>query len=348
MQTNLFELFSKISSSYYDIPIQPENLFTRADACEEFIHEHFLHGHKSSVFEVDFLERYKQQGKHEHTVSLYLLGLHLQGLFESEIKAYLVKYIPEVGKWYGPKEFKYFWYLTCLYHDAASCVEEMPNYCDLCCGYCPKRLFINKRVKKAIQYKMHTITNYCRYRKESGKQDHGIYGGMMLYRKLYKNFQVKTAGRTLPWKDENGLIWRDEQKDVFACVAGAIICHNMWTVSADDAEQVKKYHDMGLDELIISEEEDKRSINDYPLQFMLCLLDTIEPVKRFKKLSALEVLKNVSIEAKNREITIAWTARIKEQADFWDWMKNISTLKDWLRVDVSACKQDGECTITIQ
>jgi hypothetical protein len=122
----------------------------------------------------------------------------------------------------------------------------------------------------------------------------------------------------------------------------------MWTVNESDEAGVAKYHDLGLDKLIISKEEDKLSIDDYPLNFMLCLLDSIEPVKRFKKLSAREVLENVSIEAENGEITIAWTDKMKKQADFWDWMKNISTMKDWMQVDVSSCEREGEwCYVTV-
>jgi hypothetical protein len=334
--------------SYYDVSINAYELFCNKNACESFIHKHFLAGHKSIVLDIDFAEQYKQQGKHEHTVALYLLGLHLQKLFEPETKAYFEKYVPKVEDWYEPKDFMYFWYLTCLYHDVASCVERKPHDCNMCCGHCPKKYFPHMQGKQTIPYSKNTVINYCCYRKDNGKQDHGIYGSIILRQKLYKNFQDVTAGKTLPYTDKYGLVWREEQKDIFDCVAGTIICHNMWTVNASDAREAAQYHELGLDELIISKEEDKLSFKKYPFQFMLCLLDTIEPVKRFKKMSAREVLENVSIEAENDEITIAWTDKMKKQADFWDWMKNISTMKDWMQVDVSSCEREGEwCYVTV-
>lgn len=71
-------------------------------------------------------------------------------------------------------------------------------------------------------------------------------------------------------------------------------------------------------------------------------------VKRFKKLTAREVLENVSIEQIGRQIRVEWTDKIEQQPEFLKWMKNITTAKDWMLVDVSTCKQKEDwCYVTI-
>jgi len=215
-----------------------------------------------------------------------------------------------------------------------------------------KTIFASEKIPR---FSKKLVKNYCHYRISSGKQDHGIYGGILLYDKLVKNFNSKTKGHD--WKLQTdyvyeGLCWRREHLDHFAYVADAIICHNIWTVCSNDTESVKNYKKYHLDELIIdpsSTPEKRLSIEESPLQFMLCLLDTIEPVKRFSRLSAYEVLENISIKVTgDKSIRIAWNEIIKKESSFWDWMKNISGLKDWMLVDISQCQQEDDwCFVTI-
>ena len=81
------------------------------------------------------------------------------------------------------------------------------------------------------------------------------------------------------------------------------------------------------------------NINKYPLQFMLCLLDTIEPTKRFTSLLAYEILHKISIleDAEKSGFTIAWKDLSTENGEFENWHKNIMGLKDWMDVE---CKAD--------
>lgn len=360
---SLFESFkTKVPRwSYYDIEIDPARLFSQfnGDAhqnCREFINKHFRNGGKAVALRIPFDKEYEKEGKHEHTVVLYLLGLLFQEAFFSEIKKDLDMLRINTTGWYNRYDYMYTWYLTCLYHDTASCVEEAEGQTFPCCNHCivrGKNPYTNKTVfrQKKPRYSKETIKNYCFYRISNGKRDHGIHGGMMLYNKLCSNFKQMT--RDHKWEDNsvcmrNGLSLRREHLDHFAYVADAIICHNMWTVQETDVKGVEKYKKYRLDELIIHSEVDKLSINEYPLQFMLCLLDTIEPVKRFEQLTAQEVLENISIEQLDGGIQIAWTEKIKQQPEFWKWIENISTVKDWMQVDVSSCRQeDTWCYVTI-
>lgn len=75
--------------------------------------------------------------------------------------------------------------------------------------------------------------------------------------------------------------WHIEQLSHAAYAADAIICHNIWMGGEMDTELYQAY---GLSPLLyLKHGENKLSIQKYPLQFMLCLLDTIEPAKRFAK-----------------------------------------------------------------
>ena len=349
---SLYSSFLKIKNSYYGIPIDADELFEKAENCRLFINEHFKEGGKQQALNLPFSDEYICDGKHFHTVSLYLLGLHLQKLFQQKIASNLKRKIPALGKWYDDcYEYKYSWFLSCLYHDTASCVEAIsdPNNTS-CCNNCIDRYRFPPA--KYRRFKRKTVKNYCRYRKDNKAQDHGIFGGCMLYDRLCRNFKRKTSGHN--WEEnpvcmKDGLAWRREHLDHFAYVADAIICHNMWTAQGDDEKAVKRYKSYGLDELIIYSDEDKLSIDQYPLQFMLCLLDTIEPVKRFSSLPARTVLENISIDPlENNGIRISWKECIKREANFWTWMKGISTLGDWMYVDVSNCHQTEEwCYVEI-
>lgn len=89
--TNLFNRYSNLAcNSYYGIPIEPENLFEQGheqDHCEAFIRTHFEKGCKSEAlnFEETWEKHYRTEGKHIHTVSLYILGLYVQEIVRDEL-----------------------------------------------------------------------------------------------------------------------------------------------------------------------------------------------------------------------------------------------------------------------
>lgn len=125
--TNLFNRYSNLAcNSYYGIPIEPENLFEQGheqDHCEAFIRTHFEKGCKGEAlnFRETWEKRYKAEGKHVHAVSLYIMGLCFKDIICKKLKTKMKEILgDEVTSWY---EFRYTWFLTCLFHDAASCIE---------------------------------------------------------------------------------------------------------------------------------------------------------------------------------------------------------------------------------
>ena len=306
--TNLFNRYSNLAcNSYYGIPIEPENLFEQGheqDHCEAFIRTHFEKGCKGEAlnFRETWEKRYKAEGKHVHAVSLYIMGLCFKDIICKKIKTKMKEILgDEVTSWY---EFRYTWFLTCLFHDAASCIEmgwEEGNQGDLQSAIrmlgIQKTPYTYRPIKKdarLTRYDEETIKSYFKYLKgERGRlhTEHGIIAGYKLFDSLYRNFCRVTEGKQFVagvyTEKETGLRWRKSHLDHFAYISDAIICHNLWTVTdgnnSKDKKEVKKYRENGLGDLIIpagSNENDKKlSLSAYPLQFMLCLLDTIEPVK---------------------------------------------------------------------
>lgn len=347
--------------SYYNLRICPHRLFcgdlaNETKECCAFIKKHFADGRKMEALCFPFKKEYNFNNRAVHMVSLYLLGLKLKDLFEGSIKNEFSKNITGEKDWY---DFKYTWFLTCLYHDTASCVEDKkadwtnkanlnisPYTTSIRCN--DPGLSIKFRGSDAL------ARNYFNYRKSNGQCEHGVVGGFLLFNRLIDSFWEETKDCDVEKNPivKNGLQWRKEHIDHFRYIADAIICHNMWTVQSTDTDGVKKYKEYHLEKLIIdpqSGHDQRLSINDYPLQFMLCLLDTIEPIKRFLPLAAKSTLENVSIwKIGNRQIGVAWNNRLKQEPKFQKWMESIYSMEDWMQVDISPCRQRGEwCDVTI-
>lgn len=384
----LFEKFKTLELSYYGTKIcvdrskDEEGLFgdkgtasNKKDniRCRQFIEKHFREGSKSDALNFDFYKDYfsnendENAFRHVHMVSLYLLGLWLQDAFWSQIEKSLSNIIMDKS-WFN---FSYTWFLTCLYHDTASFIEKQIldklNEQEKQLSFWVERENIVHTIYKHIPLKEKVqiprfsedlIKKYFYYRMDNGAKDHGIVSGYLLFNKLKENFLNKTQGQSWDFGCVviDGLHWRKEHLDHFAYIADAIICHNLWTVSEQEKEKADMYRKYELDPLILSSKIRKLKLQDYPLQFMLCLLDTIEPVKRFKdELSAREVLQNIDIDRNADEsvngISIKWKDVIKSKKGYDEWRKSIDSLEDWMDVEVSSCQREADCcglTISIR
>lgn len=381
---NLWNKYEELDPSYYGIQIKGSECINERlskESCLEFIKKHFSEGNKKEALNFPFQEEFKNNGKHQHTVALYFLGLHLKNLFNEKLKHRLGELMPSerFEDWYC---LKYTWFLTCLYHDTASHIEkfyiesflpERKKSLDYYLGrfdiqYTPYNHIPLRKGISLVRFSEALVKNYFYYRMNRGNLDHGIIGGYYLFDRLYKNFCEKT--KNVDWKKKDcewieGLSYRLVHLDHFAYIADAIICHNLWC--AYDSKKIKEYREYGLDPLIIGEDFEanntnfvqnknrnkKLNIDDHPLQFMLCLLDTIEPVKRLSnfensiEMDAYDVLQKISIEEEWGDgIKIKWCSYLKElnSNGFESWMKDIKELEKWMAVTLL---HEGENSVTI-
>lgn len=259
---------------------------------------------------------------------------------------------------------KYVWFQTCLYHDTASCIEKMlegdkESSTEIHPFNGDNSIYKNIEVcgKKFVPtYSKKLIENYYRYaHDEFRNRDHGIIGGALFYDKIVRIFNEKTSGLEpdsagkYPVKDSDHLSWNRSILDAAAYISDAIMAHNLWTCSPE-SETAKKYKEYKLDELIISSDEKKISISrpeSNPLLFLLCFLDTIEPIKRFWKESDGEseigkILKLLSIQWRNNKILVIWNVAAMSYEGFYDWMKSVLGMRNWMDISISPCKIYGK------
>lgn len=332
-----------------------------AENCKEFIYRYFERGQKAKAFDIAFPDEYSQFGKHIHTVSLYLLGCVLKESFSSKVRDAVKCALDSECSWYEDHDFYYSWFLTCLYHDVASSIEsriplitnEQQKHLEYYCGkwnikYTP---YSHQPVNPSADlncYSENLIKNYFYYRTNKGEIDHGIIGGYLLFDRLKKNFITITSGEKGKEREvvttvgDQLIKWNIEHPDHFVYVADAIICHNLWTCNY--GEDSTEYEQYGLDPLIIKSKCDKVSIEKYPLQFMLRLLDSLEPTKRFESMKVKDVLQSVFIskDDDNMGMTIGWKPLLLYQEGFNRWYNTIIGLSNWMNVSISDAKKSGE------
>ena len=81
---------------------------------------------------------------------------------------------------------------------------------------------------------------------------------------------------------------------------------------------------------------------------MLCLLDSIEPVKRFNTvLTAKDLLEKTDIIYSTESIKLCWDNDLKKLGNFWEWMKTIYTMPDWMQVSVEDDMEMNSCVIRV-
>ena len=372
---SLLRIYGKINRLYYKI--NTPDFWTDGDEdkkCKDFINGCFVKGEKDGLLDFDFRESYLDNGKHLHTVSLYLLGtafIEKNSLIENSLERQLRTFLSEYDKWYNVKatdkncdsenyDFLYTWYLTALYHDVASCVEniripenpterqkDLEYYLgELDVVYSPSGNFPYRKLRTPQRFSENLIRNYFYYRANKGSCEHGILAGYLFFDRFVKNFLRYSRNKKIIKKgfieEAGNLKWHIEQLSHAAYVADAIICHNIWMGGEMDTELYRAY---GLSPLLYTEHsENKLSIKNYPLQFMLCLLDTIEPVKRFAKKSnekihyptPREVLENVLLKFKENGLEVSWKRNISEQPEFEYWKKALEDLQNWMEVRCNA------------
>lgn len=348
---SLYDSFSTLKESYYNISIDPVCLFSDSMSdirCYNFINEHFIKGKKKKVFSItdEYMDAYKENGKHRHTVSLYLMGLYFKDIFDISIKKGMSNHFCICG-W---QDFEYSWYLTCLYHDVVSCVEKIGKEYFIKNDLFSSNLFI--QYKDLLRFDKEIYEKYYDYRNKRDRVDHGIAAGIKLFDSLEKSFNDATNGHR--WSENatyrhGNLYWRQEHLPHFAYIADAVCCHNIWLVNANDKEKSDIYTDNGLGQLVVHKEEDKLQLSEYPLQYLLCLLDTIELTKRFRNLDAKGILENVYIQKQENSIKIGWTSLIKSQPEFFRWYSSIMTLSEWMGIIVGSCfHKDDLCCLELK
>lgn len=295
------------------------NDFLLQDFDYMFISELLRRGGKGDVCSSQLIKDLNRDRK-QHIISCFILGniiynccLSIQKLIDKSIE----KIRPSISNNYqenAEKRFRYIWMLISLFHDLGYSIEE---------GSCQKekdieKAFNNLRVFKNLKrpYTKKLVKQYYKYRMERWKFiDHGIAGGALLYRDLCKLRKEKETFDT-------ELFWGKELEKDFSYASWAIACHNIYKIEPSDDSEIY-YRQFKLDDIVTTKKIIPKE--KLPLLFLLCLVDSIEPIKQMKDSSLLESIYFDFLDDK-LIIDLEQLSVLKR----CDYLGKILSLKTWL------------------
>ena len=285
-------------------------------------------------------EKLLEQERAVHIVSTFLLGLKIaMDCLDIDIN------IRDSDN----MSFQYEWFMTCLYHDIGYVYEKRSSENDVrkiasdgingISDICGNNISIDEQIFKT--YPECIVDLYFRKRAECQKKgciDHGIIGGILLYNGLSNMFNIAWEHRLNKnqiTKDSfdacisgRKLHYSTKHFEEYAKAADAIIMHNIWKKTLQEyIAKEFKWRKVRINP--------KVSCKNNPLCFILCLADTIEPLKR----------------ALNTEDTIYFSFTPKllkihsDKEKIRKIYEEIKDCEDWL--DVNVCKKEEEVSVKI-
>lgn len=312
-----------------------------------FIESYFDFAGKRKCFEDKYLTRNHRyiEKRAPHIISTFLLGVYLFECFGIDINTRDINNM----------NFKYYWFLTCLYHDIGYAYEKkricehlmmlqmdglevLQEICDI--QYTHNRVFRT--------YSRDYIDLYLRGRSmcrngSDGVIDHGIVGGLLLYDKLRRQFAAAWENRTDQSHTRQSFYIQDECRELhlsnehyeaYAKAADAIIAHNIFVRTLN--EYIDKYDKQNK----LKKVSGRISI-DNTLCFILSIADTIEPMK-----GSAELIKRIKIGPLPNHVRGIMLSFNEIECHDYD-VNRIVDLSKWVDVKVEKTVSNGEVTIYI-
>ncbi|MDR7131642.1 hypothetical protein J2X69_004006 [Algoriphagus sp. 4150] len=304
-----------------------QNPFTGKIDHFEFLRQFFSRSGKSQVLEImDFLPNGKlDNNRTKHTNSIFFLGILLYERTNLRSPFFEEENASEY------RRFPFLWFLACLFHDFGFTIENdrksiygIKNIADLKRKYNIQNCLLDTNPRNVNETLFSLIEPYFDFRlKEHTVIDHGIFAGLFFYDRLKKIRENKFNQR------DTDHFWNQELEEQYAQVASAIATHNMWLPGEENFDLYRSYE---LNRLI----DDFKPVkfNDFPLLFLLGIVDTIDPMKLYqqKGFSPDEILRSVYIEFNGESITVMNGQ--KSRLDFKLLIQKANTLKGWIKADV--------------
>lgn len=310
------------------------NPFLGGENHNEFIEKYFSKSGKLNEMPNEFntILEDKDSNRIIHSNSLYFLGC----LFYKELK--LEDRIS--NERLKGKNFIFIWFMTALGHDFGYKYEnDFEAYKD---SFNSLQSIKNKfSIKKEtdlfslqrehenkIGKLYNQIEKYFNYRYKKGKIDHGILSALVLFHSLAKH------RKSMEKSENDDFNWKDEVTIDYAHACIAIGTHNIWNLE----ENIQKEYNIILTDIF------PLKFDEYPLLFLLGLIDTIEPLKIFDCVKSNNILENILIDFKDNK-TIILKNKDNSILDFQKLVKRTNEMEKWLSVKL--CKQNNQLKITI-
>lgn len=313
LQINEWHYYSGINGEF--TTLKP---FIETDDYSNFILKFFQQGGKVKIFEncgisIDELRLTN------HICSVFLLGT----LFYNKISIF---------KTYNPKNspsdystFPFIWFLIALFHDNAyqmegenkleniSTLEDLVNHFDI------EHSLFDRKFSKCKQL-LDCRKNYFEFRKKKYQVvDHGILGGMLLFDRLVKIRREKRKSK------EDTLFWGIKLENQYKMASNAISIHNIWLQNEMTCKKYKLDTLIGFTPI---------KFCDFPLFYILGIVDTIEPLKTYKddNISDLDILKSINFEFGKKYLKVSESNDSK--VDFSKLIHKAKSLQGWLDVEI--------------
>lgn len=219
-------------------------------------------------------------------------------------------------------DFPFLWFLICLFHDLGYAEEnKKENSKAELCWVCDKKL---EKCAGVPQLYEDSYLRYFHYRKtEHNVTDHGIYAGLKMYEDLCRIQKEQKE------HNPNEDVWRDELVPLYNLASWVVLAHNIWFTKDTKLETCALYKKYSLDELILETESGSIKnypikLSEYPVLFLFCLVDLIEPMKR---IGNLECCGKIEIGIRNNKIIV------ESDMDCFcgeHYLQSIMSANDWL------------------
>ncbi len=303
-----------------------------------FINNYFEMGEKTISNIMAFNIRVNQSDRDIHTISVFTLGIAIAEKLGHPIK----------------DNDLFVWFLMCLFHDKGYAFERSTNDTNVGANL-PDTLdgflrgFSDNYFEDFFQDKNEKdlYANYYKYRKKKCHVvDHGIAGGLLLYCALVHNFySLKDNINSVIINSDiffyKGRIFKKIFFNDYKKAAKGIMRHNMWYASNED--KIKIYKKYKLDRLI-SVKNNKISFGEDRLLFLLCLSDTIEPLKKTLGENSSNLLSEISMDVRKGSLKLKFT---KDFENRYDYIRSIMQLQDWMNVECTLEYNHTMMTVSI-
>lgn len=261
----------------------------------------------------------------KHTVSLYLLGIYVASKIGFE------KF--SINEWdkNSSRNFLHYWLAICLFHDIGYSIEMDKEKYDISkletLDDFVKHLGLRFDLRNVCDEKL--LNAYYSFRTKKMKSvDHGIVGAMLMYDSLMnreeKNADIAKTAIVISEKPICGNMLKED----FAECSFLIAKHNMWF--ANTFCKKIAYRKMGLQQLI--GKTNSVMFEDSPMLFLLCLLDTIEPLKANNG-NPRDILNKIELNCKSGSLIIL-------DNDERHILKRAKGLKQWMGVNVLSLEKN--------
>ena len=290
--------------------------------CKQFIKSYLDEAGKTKTPILDYLNDISTD-RARHILSCFLLGIlaYEENYYIQNSTDKFMERIPTTRYESKKNQFLYIWMLVCLFHDFGYAIEEN------------KKQITNQDISKLIKqmptqikgvprlYSKKLLEKYNIYRCSCFKIiDHGIAGGVQLYHDLCALREEKSR------ENYNPLYWGKNLEKDYSVAAWAIACHNIFYDNGKSA-YTSSYKKFGLEKLICSDDKGKYKIkiDRHPIYYLLCLVDSIEPIKTFKEFDAL---KEIELVFEKNQVIIQVNSSCESKLD--EYFEKACGLNDWL------------------